>query len=98
MTEKGWPRAAKTCGGALRWHGCVSKDGEAVEVRLWRAGRRRDEGESSGAQELPRGEVMEGYPRPWPSMALSARRWEKFQIGAWQCLLHGWVGSGSEMS
>ena len=83
MTEKGWPRAAEWCGDAPRWHDHISNDGEAVEVRLWRVGRRGDEGESSGAQELAWGEVMEGCPRPWPSTALSARRQEKFQIRAW---------------
>ena len=27
-----------TCGGAPRWHGRISDDGEAIEVWLWRAG------------------------------------------------------------
>ena len=62
MTEKGWPCAAEPCGGAPWWHGHVSNDGEVVEVWLWHAGRRGDEGESSGAQELAQGEVMEGCP------------------------------------
>ena len=52
----------KPCGGAPRRHDRVSDDGEAVEVRLWHVGRRGDESESSGAQELAQGEVMEGCP------------------------------------
>ena len=78
MTEKGWPHVAKPCGGAMWWHGHVSHNGEAIEVWLWCIRQRGGEGKSSGAQELARGEVMEGYPQPWPSAALLARRWGKF--------------------
>ena len=85
-----------TCGRAVRWHSRVSDYGKVVEVQLWRIGRRGDEGKSSGAQELARGEVMESCPQPWSSTALSAWRWGKFQIGAWPCMVQGWVGSGSE--
>ena len=67
-----------TCGRAVWRHGRVSDYGKVVEVRLWRTGRRGDEGKSSGAQELTRGEVMEGCPQPWPSAALLARRRGKF--------------------
>ena len=89
MMEKGWPCATEPCDGAPWRHRCVSNDGEAVVVRLWRAGRRGDEGESSGAQELAQGEVMEGYPRPWPSAALSTWQRGKFQFGALSCTVQG---------
>ena len=52
MTEKGWPRAGEPCGSTPRQHGRISDDGEAVEAQLWHVGQRRDEGKSSGAQEL----------------------------------------------
>ena len=42
-----------TCGRAMRWRTVVARPRqqlrEAIEVRLWRAGRRGDKGESSDA-------------------------------------------------
>ena len=95
MMEEGWPRAAEPCGGAPRWHGRVSDEGEAVAFQLRRARWRGSQGDASDVGELAREGRLESCPHPRPNVALSARRREKRQIGAWQCLLHGWVGSGS---
>ena len=67
---EGWPCAAEPCGGAPRQHGRVSDDGEVVDVRLRRAGRRGIRGESSGATNLARGGQMgvalgDGRTRPY---------------------------------
>ena len=34
MAEEGWPHAVEPCGGAPRWCGRVSGDGEVVAVQL----------------------------------------------------------------
>ena len=52
MTEKGWPRVAEPCGDALRWHGHVSDDGEAVAVLLTCTRWRGRQGEASGVGEM----------------------------------------------
>ena len=69
-TVEGWPRASEPCGGAPLRHGCVSDDGETVEVRLRRAGRRGVRGESRGATNLARGGQMgatlsDGWTQPY---------------------------------
>jgi len=49
-----WPRAVEPCGGAPRWRGSVSGDGEAVAVPLACARWRGRQDETSGAGELAR--------------------------------------------
>ena len=71
MREEGWPRAAELCGDAPWRHSHVSDAGEVIKVRLRRTWRRGDVSEASGALRLVQGGPMEGYPRQWPSAALS---------------------------
>ena len=54
MAEEGWPRVAKPCGSAPRWHGHVSSDKEAIAVPLAYARWRERQGETSGVGELDR--------------------------------------------